>query len=69
MYIRIALQARTGCVHAPAEPDGLIEMLDKTDGVALYIQIRDTLREQIMTGVLKPGKSSRLRTTSLPASG
>ncbi len=31
-------------------------MLDKTDGVALYIQIRDTLREQIMTGVLKPGE-------------
>lgn len=31
-------------------------MLDKTEGVALYIQIRETLRDQIMQGVLKPGQ-------------
>lgn len=30
--------------------------LTKTEGVALYVQVRETLREQIKTGVLKPGQ-------------
>jgi GntR family transcriptional regulator len=34
----------------------LIETLTKTEGVALYVQIRETLRDQIKTGVLKPGQ-------------
>lgn len=32
------------------------DMLDKTEGVALYVQIRETLRDQIARGVLKPGQ-------------
>jgi GntR family transcriptional regulator len=31
-------------------------MLTKTEGVALYVQVRETLREQIKSGVLKPGQ-------------
>ncbi len=31
-------------------------MLTKTEGVALYVQVRETLRNQIKTGVLKPGQ-------------
>ena len=30
--------------------------LTKVDGVALYVQVRETLRDQIKTGVLKPGQ-------------
>jgi GntR family transcriptional regulator len=30
--------------------------LTKTEGVALYVQVRETLRDQIKTGVLKPGQ-------------
>ncbi len=30
--------------------------LNKTEGVALYVQVRETLRDQIKTGVLKPGQ-------------
>jgi len=30
--------------------------LSKTDGVALYVQVRETLRDQIDTGMLKPGQ-------------
>ena len=30
--------------------------LTKTNGVALYAQVRETLRDQIKTGVLKPGQ-------------
>jgi GntR family transcriptional regulator len=31
-------------------------MLNKDEGAALYVQVRETLREQIKTGVLKPGQ-------------
>jgi GntR family transcriptional regulator len=31
-------------------------VLSKSEGVALYVQIRETLRDQIKTGVLKPGQ-------------
>jgi GntR family transcriptional regulator len=34
----------------------LMTMLTKTEGVALYVQVRETLRNQIKTGVLKPGQ-------------
>ncbi|HMR64418.1 MAG TPA: GntR family transcriptional regulator [Anaerolineae bacterium] len=30
--------------------------LNKTEGVALYVQVREILRDQIKTGVLKPGQ-------------
>lgn len=30
--------------------------LTKTEGVALYVQVRETLRERIRTGALKPGE-------------
>lgn len=30
--------------------------LTKTEGVALYVQVRETLRDQIKTGLLKPGE-------------
>jgi GntR family transcriptional regulator len=30
--------------------------LTKIDGVALYVQVREALRDQILTGVLKPGQ-------------
>ena len=30
--------------------------LNRTDGVALYVQVRETLREQIESGLLKPGE-------------
>jgi len=33
-----------------------MEALTRTEGVALYVQIRETLRDQIKTGVLKPGQ-------------
>ncbi|MGB6423228.1 MAG: GntR family transcriptional regulator [Anaerolineales bacterium] len=30
--------------------------LTKTEGIALYVQVRETLRDQIKTGVLEPGQ-------------
>jgi GntR family transcriptional regulator len=34
----------------------LMATLTKSEGVALYVQVRETLRDQIKTGVLKPGQ-------------
>ena len=33
-----------------------VTVLSKTEGVALYIQVRETLREQIKQGLLEPGE-------------
>jgi GntR family transcriptional regulator len=34
----------------------LMSTLNRTDGVALYVQVRETLREQMESGLLKPGE-------------